>query len=108
MTEVLIHENFSETTHSVGNIYKKVGEGLWLLCNVDGKAALVSLKGGCFIHNLSHCAKENPCTVFLVGLSKGFALVRGLTLLKSNYLGGVKFAKTKTTSSPSNANTAGL
>ena len=48
MTEVLIRENFSETTHSVGNIYKKVGEGMWLLCNVDGKAALVSLNGGWF------------------------------------------------------------
>lgn len=48
MTEVLIRENFSETTHSVGNIYKKVDEGMWLLCNVDGKASLVGLNGGWF------------------------------------------------------------
>ena len=60
MTEVLINENFSETTHSVGNIYKKVGEGLWLLCNVDGKAALVSLNGGWFYSkSLSLCQGES-------------------------------------------------
>ena len=60
MTEVLIRENFSETTHSVGNIYKKVDEGMWLLCNVDGKAALVSLNGGWFYsESLPLCQGES-------------------------------------------------
>ena len=60
MTEVLIRENFSEIVHSAGNIYKKVGEGLWLLCNVDGKAALVSLNGGWFYsESISLCKGES-------------------------------------------------
>ena len=64
MTEVLIRENFSETTHSVGNIYKKVGEGMWLLCNVDGKAALVSLNGGWFYsESLSLCQGESMYSI---------------------------------------------
>lgn len=86
MTNVVIKDKGLETKHKVGNIYKKVDDGLWLLCNVDGKAVLVSLKGGWFYsESLQLCTGETMQDISLgtfhrISSGARFDLVENITI----------------------------